>query len=111
MIPCKSPKILTTPGEDGFWHLICHVPGCTWTYKAAVKVDAADQKRYHRQAHTFAVPPALVSFTSDPHGDLTYYGACLRCESRSDPTLTKKADAQRWLDHHLEQVHGLVRCP
>lgn len=114
MIPCKRPRVtieaheihLAISGRTATYHLVtCNVPGCDFTYDAAVATDAADQAIWHRRAHRDAVPATSIDRAGDGHRWAASCGTCLRVETRGTRT-----DAQAWLDHHLSAIHGLVSC-
>lgn len=111
MIPCKRPKVTIEAYEKTFatgasatYHLVtCGVPGCHFTYDAAVVTDAAQQATWHRAAHRNAVP--VCSIVKDGEYDVF----CEPCGGHRR-TFGTRTDAQAWLDHHLSVEHGLVVC-
>lgn len=63
IIPAKRPKVVLTEGLGGNvtglkWQAECHVEGCGWVYPCngleALKSDAEQQERWHRQDHRSA---------------------------------------------------------
>lgn len=111
VIPCKQPKVTieaherrTYSGRMALYHLAtCHVPGCGWTYDAAVVTDAQQQATWHRGHHRAAVPDTAVLLAHDGHQ--------AECDCGEKWTAPTKAHARTWLRHHLELDHGLVVCP
>jgi hypothetical protein len=83
---------------------LCHVPGCSWLYDAAVVTDAQEQAIRHRREHRDAVPA-----TSIRH-DTEYDVYCEPCGGHRR-TFGTRTDAQAWLNYHLSAEHGLVSCP
>jgi len=52
----SRPIVVIRPTSRGGYprgaHVVwCHEPGCEYVYVAAVKTDAQDQARYHRDHH------------------------------------------------------------
>lgn len=111
MIPCKRPKVTIEPhekvfstGSTGTYHLAsCHVPGCGWSYDAAVVTDAQDQATWHRMRHRASVPATKVV------REVEWEAHCTPCGGHRRTFGTKK-EAQAWLDEHLATEHGLVSC-
>lgn len=99
-IPCKRPVVTVTSGGTFGTNLsyvvVCHVPGCRWTYGPAVRTDADDHAKWHRSAHRAAVPQV------DGHA----------CECGWQPTVgtVTKTDRDVSLTYHLTTAHGLVSC-
>lgn len=117
MIPCKRPKVtieahevqFAISGRTGIYHLAtCHVPGCDFTYDAAVVTDAQQQATWHRQAHRAAVPRThIFKPTTDRPG---YSACCYECMWDTPAGVNTRTDVTASLDAHLASVHGLVTC-
>lgn len=115
-IPCKRPKVtvVETARHSGHFVVSCLVPGCGFRYPAgtstgiAIKTDAEEQARRHRDGHRRAVPAVTVI---RPHGSAPFHVECLGCGfRRSDGTTTTKVDAEGVQERHLVNDHGLVTC-
>lgn len=117
-IPCKRPRVTVTERADlpqaaGTYLVTCYVPACGFTYPSspafhAVKSDAEDQARYHRQQHREAVPKTWVE---GPEPSSPEYDAfCEPCGGHRR-TFATKAHATAWLTHHLEHEHRVAVCP
>lgn len=122
MIPCKRPKVTIEAhektfkrydGDDatGTYHLVtCHVPGCTFTYDAAVVSDAQQQASWHRAHHRAAVPKTHIAGSAG-HG---FHASCFDPAGwhhwGTSPGCTTRTDVEASLDSHLRAEHGLVTC-
>lgn len=112
-IPCKRPKVIleshekrTYSGRMALYHLAtCHVPGCDWSYDAAVVTDAQEQATRHRGQHRAAAPDSAVLLRRGGG----YQAECDCGWQAADGCLTR-TDNQRSLDYHLSTEHGLVVC-
>lgn len=110
MIPCKRPKVevVSHAVDPTARSVFCRVPGCGWTYGIppyqALKSDAEEQAKHHRQHHRAAVPNAYLEH------DVEWDVYCTPCSGHRR-TFGTRTDAQAWLDYHLSAEHGLVTCP
>lgn len=112
-IPCKRPKVTVaeTAKHSGSFVVSCLVPGCGFRYPAststgtAIKTDAEEQARRHRDGHRRAVPQVTVV-----QGARRSVDHCCACGWVTPPDQFTLADRKASLDYHLSREHGLVTC-
>lgn len=118
VIPCKRPKVTIDPehkrrddGLEWFVHrALCHVPGCSWLYDAAVKSDAEWQAKHHRAAHRDAVPKTSVDRCDGGCNGRQGYIARCECGWTSHRGIVTRSENESTLEYHLRHDHGLVSC-
>lgn len=104
LAPCKRPTVeVVQMSLDGLgWSALCHVTGCDWAYRKAMKVDAQEQAKRHRAAHRDAVPATFNDVVDDR--------PVTRCACGwvTPVGFTTRNDRDRVTHTHLADAHGLV---